>query len=263
MRTCWPKRVNCDVSKKLYSHYKERVLLKVKSNYREYGTHKAVPFLFLVAAALGMSAGRTVAQDKDTIPLPAVLPKPAFVGTPTNSPAGTNVEKPLGKPRPIPQVPKGTVNLALGKKVTSSKAPFEGRLELVTDGKKEARPGTSVELKPRLQWIQIDLGESQELFYILFWHFHEQPVVYHDVVVQVSNDPQFIEGVTTVFNNDQDNSAGMGIGKDREYFETSEGKLVNANKVKARYARLYSNGSTFSDPLNRYTEVEVYGLPAK
>jgi hypothetical protein len=55
----------------------------------------------------------------------------------------------------------------------------------------------------------------------------------------------------------------MGIGKDREYFETSEGRLVNAKKTKARYVRLYSNGSTFSDPLNRYTEVEVYGIRSK
>ena len=90
-----------------------------------------------------------------------------------------------------------------------------------------------------------------------------EPVVFHDVVVQVSNDPDFIEGVTTLFNNDQDNSAGLGIGKDREYFETSEGKLIDAKGVKARYVRLYSRGSTYNDPLNRYTEVEVFGLPPK
>jgi hypothetical protein len=80
--------------------------------------------------------------------------------------------------------------------------------------------------------------------------------------VQVSNDPQFIEGVTTLFNNDQTNAAGLGIGKDREYFETNEGKLVETKGVKARYVRLYSKGSTYQDPLNRYTEVEVWGLPA-
>jgi hypothetical protein len=83
------------------------------------------------------------------------------------------------------------------------------------------------------------------------------------VIVQVSNDPNFVEGVTTLFNNDVDNSAGMGIGKDREYFETNEGKLVDAKGASARYVRLYSRGSTYRDPLNRYTEVEVYGLPAK
>ena len=53
----------------------------------------------------------------------------------------------------------------------------------------------------------------------------------------------------------------MGIGKDREYIENYEGKLIDAKGIKARYVRLYSKGSTFSDPLNRYTEVEVFGLP--
>jgi hypothetical protein len=199
----------------------------------------------------------------DTVPLPVVLPKPAFAGPPSNAPVGANVEKPLGKPRPIPQVPKGTVNLALHKKVTASKAPFDGSLELITDGNKEAKPGTAVELKPKLQWVQIDLGEQAKLSYVLVWHFHEQPVVFHDVIVQVSNDPNFVDGVTTVYNNDIDNSAGLGIGKDREYFETNEGRLMDAKGAKARYVRLYSAGSTYTDPLNRYTEVEVYGVPAK
>lgn len=217
---------------------------------------------FLLVAALPV-LGPLPVQGQDTIPLPAALPKAVFIGTPSNAPASANVEKPLGRPRPIPQVPKGTINLALRKKVTTSKAPYEGSLDLITDGDKEAKEGSSVELYPKLQWVQIDLGASQELYYVLFWHFHEQPVVFRDVIVQVSNDPNFVEGVTTLYNNDQDNSAGLGIGKDREYFETSEGRLVDAKKTKARYVRLYSRGSTFTDPLNRYTEVEVYGLPSK
>jgi hypothetical protein len=220
----------------------------------------------LLAAAV-LSAGAfpviTAAQAGDMIPLPHKLPKPAFAGTPSNAPAGTNVEKPLGRPRPVPLVPKGTTNLALKKKVTSGKPPFEGSLELVTDGNKEVEDGAVVELKPRTQWVQIDLGASSKLFYILFWHFHNEPVVFRDVIVQVSNDPNFVEGVTTLFNNDVDNSSGLGIGKDREYFETMEGKLVDAKGSTARYVRLYSNGSTYRDPLNRYTEVEVYGLPAR
>ena len=84
-----------------------------------------------------------------------------------------------------------------------------------------------------------------------------------DVGKQVSDDPKFVDGDKTLFNNDQDNIAGLGIGKDREYFETNEGKLIDAKDIKARYVRLYSRGSTHRDPLNRYTEVEVYGLPGK
>jgi hypothetical protein len=220
-------------------------------------------FSLALACAAWLAPVGTFAQDGDMVPLPHSLPKPAFVGTPSNKALGPNVEKPLGKPRPIPMVPKGTVNLALKKKVTSSKAPFNGSLDLVTDGDKEAKEENAVELNPRTQWIQIDLGASSKLHYILFWHFHNEPVVFQDVIVQVSDDANFVEGVTTLFNNDIDNSSGLGIGKDREYIETSEGKLVDAKGLKARYVRLYSRGSSYKDPLNRYTEVEVYGLPAR
>ena len=89
---------------------------------------------------------------------------------------------------------------------------------------------------------------------IMFNHCH--------LVVQVADDPDFTHNVQTVFNNDMDNSSGKGIGKDREYFETQEGKLINAKGIKGRYLRLYSKGSTES-ALNEYTEVEVYGRPAK
>ena len=211
----------------------------------------------------GQAQAAKPADDADKVPLPLKLPKANFQGTSANTNIGANVEKLTGKPRPIPLVPKGTVNLALKKKVTSSAAPFSGSLDLITDGDKEAREDTAVELKPKLQWVQIDLGAASPLSYIVLWHFHIQPIVFHSVVVQVSNDPNFIEGVTTVFNNDQENNAGLGIGKDREYFETNEGKLVDAKGIKARYVRLYSKGSTYQDPLNRYTEVEVFGTPAK
>lgn len=212
---------------------------------------------------IAVHAQVTKATDADKIPLPIKLPKASFAGTASNTTAGANVEKLTGKPRPVPLVPKGTINLALKKKVTSSAAPFAGNLDQITDGDKEARDDAAVELKPRVQWVQIDLGESAPLYYVVVWHFHIEPMIFHSVVVQVSNDPKFIDGVTSIFNNDVTNADGLGIGKDREYFETNEGKLIDAKGTKARYVRLYSKGSTYRDPLNRYTEVEVYGTPAK
>ena len=53
----------------------------------------------------------------------------------------------------------------------------------------------------------------------------------------------------------------MGIGSDMHYVETSEGRLIDAKGVRARYVRLYSNGNS-SNELNHYIEVEVYGKPA-
>jgi len=93
------------------------------------------------------------------------------------------------------------------------------------------------------------------------WHAHNAPQVYHDVGVQISDDPDFVKDVQTVYNNDYDNSSGLGIGTDKEYFETFEGRLIDAKGVGGRYVRCHSRGSTYS-ALNRYTEVEVYGLPA-
>jgi hypothetical protein len=68
--------------------------------------------------------------------------------------------------------------------------------------------------------------------------------------------------VTTLFNNDVDNSSGLGVGTDREYFELHYGRVVAAKGVKARYVRGYSKGGSLS-ALNCWQEIEVYALPAK
>jgi hypothetical protein len=197
----------------------------------------------------------------DLEPIPLVLPKPMFVGTPQSFRGITNLEKPLGKPRPPFYAPKGTTNLALGKPVTSSdEQPIIGEIKMITDGDKEAADGSYVELGPMKQYITIDLGAPNNIYAIVVWHYHKQARVYKDVVVQVADDPDFIANVRTVFNNDDDNSSGLGVGKDMNYVETAEGKLIDAKGVVGRYVRCYSNGNTSND-LNNYIEVEVYGLP--
>jgi len=199
------------------------------------------------------------AASAKLVPLKLKLPKPVFAGTPKNIPAGTTVEKPTGKPRPPLMVPPGVKNMALGKTVSSSdEEPIIGDLDLITDGDKEGTEGSYVELGPGLQYVQIDLGQECKIYAVVVWHYHGDPRVYHDVIAQVADDPDFVMNVKTLFNNDHDNSAGLGIGKDREYIETYKGKLIDAKGVKARYIRLFSGGSTGSD-MNHYIEVEVYG----
>jgi hypothetical protein len=185
------------------------------------------------------------------------LPKPMFIGTPTNL-RSPNLEV-TGKSRPPFMVPKGTTLLSVQKTVTSSdSAPVIGELDMLTDGEKSGGDGYFIELGPSPQWVQVDLGASHPLHAILFWHYHSQARVYRDVIVQVSDDATFKSGVTTVFNNDHDNSSKLGAGKDKEYIEVAEGKLVDPKGVKGRYVRLYSNGNTTND-LNHYVEVEVFG----
>jgi hypothetical protein len=212
--------------------------------------------LLLVTATV-LSGAHVLAQDLE--PLPLKLPIPAFMGTPTDIPLGDHIEKPSDKPRPPFMAPKGLQNLAAKKKVTSSdKSPITGSLELVTDGDKESNDNSFVELHRRTQWVQIDLEQKSKIYAIVVWHAHNTFQVYHDIVVQVADDPDFTQNVKTVYNNDYDNSSGLGVGTDKEYFETYEGRLMDAKGVEGRYLRAYSKGSTYS-ALNRYTEIEVWG----
>jgi len=197
------------------------------------------------------------------VPIEIELPKPMFVGTPQDTKV-PNLEKPLGKERPPFLAPPGTKNVALNKPISSSdEEPIIGEIEYITDGDKEAADGSYVELGPMLQHVTIDLEAMHEIYAIVMWHYHKQARVYFDVVVQVADDPDFITNVRTLFNNDTDNSAGQGVGKDMHYTETNEGKLIDVlsqGNIKARYVRLYSNTNTSND-LNHYIEVEVYGKP--
>jgi hypothetical protein len=202
-------------------------------------------------------------QAEDLVPLKIKLPAPAFVGTPSDTPVGTTVEKPTGIPRPLLMVPPGVVNLSFKKPVTTSDTnQVPENLVKITDGDKEASEEGTVLLRKGVQWVQIDLGAPSEIYAIVIWHAHDTPKVYHGVVAQVADDPQFTQNVRTLFNNDQKNVDGLGEGTNREYFETNEGKLIEGKGAVARYVRLYSKGSTESR-LNEYTEIEVYGRPPK
>ena len=181
----------------------------------------------------------------------------------------TNLEPPRGgKPYPAIMVPVG------GDKLLSRGCPVKGSLTtpdygewaMITDGDKETKSWdyehtTLVKYGSGVQWVQIDLRTSQVVNAVCIWRHHWRPYVYRDVVVQLSDDADFIDGVTTVFNNDHDNSAGLGKGEDKEYIETMEGRPIPVPSIRARYVRVYSNGKygeTY-EPANYCTEIEVFG----
>lgn len=185
------------------------------------------------------------------------FPPPFLIGTPVqvNLP---HLEA-AGTPAPVIMAPKGTTNLAKGKEVTSSDDfPIIGDLEYATDGDKESEEGYFVELAPGLQWIQIDLEKTAAIYGVSMWHFHTQKRAYNDVVVQISDDADFKKGVTTIYNNDHDNSSGLGKGSDKAYLEVNKGKLIDARGTKGQYVRLYSAGNT-SNEMNHVVEIEVFG----
>jgi len=209
-----------------------------------------------IMVAMTVLATALAGRAGDMVVLKTELPPPLFVGTPVPIDV-PNLEPAHKGKRPDFMVPAGTVNLAKGKKVTSSdKDPINGTLDLVTDGDKAGDEGSYVELAPGKQWVQIDLEKDANIYALVVWHFHSAQRVYRDVVVQVSDDPNFATGVTTVFDDTP------GTGKDLAYIESFEGKLIDAKGVKGRYVRLSSNGNT-ANKLNHYIEVEVFGQPAQ
>lgn len=199
-------------------------------------------------------------------PLPIKLPPKLFIGTPPNMKL-LNVAMPQDRPPFL--APRDAKLLSLHKEVTASDTePIIGEIAMVTDGDKNGNDGSFVEFGPGVQWIQLDLGQPNDLYALVLWHYHAQARVYHDVIVRTADDPDFVTGVKTLFNNDNDNSAGLGVGKDKEYLEDHQGKLIDARAItngeplRARYIRCYSNGNTANE-MNHYVEVEVYGRPAK
>jgi hypothetical protein len=113
------------------------------------------------------------------------------------------------------------------------------------------------------QWVRVDLEQAHSIASIHLLHRYSSNQIYRDVIVQLSNDPTFATGVTTVFNNDINNSAGQGIGTDAEYMATSAGKdFLLAQPVTARYVRVWTNGSNVSSSYSDFMELSVYGSSA-
>jgi hypothetical protein len=194
-------------------------------------------------------------------PIEIELPEPFYGGTPLPF-WDPNLEPEDYKDRPPLMAPEGTTLVSRGKPVTSScNDLLLGELKMITDGDKGYEKESLVELSAGLQWVQIDLEAEYDIYGICVWHFHKGKQVYFDVIVRVSNDPEFKDG-TTVYNNDTDNSSGLGIGEDVLYIENNKGRLIETPEgVRGRYVRLYSDGNTASE-LNHYVEVEVFGKPA-
>ncbi len=216
-----------------------------------------------VSLAGFISIQSAAAADGDKVPLIIKLPAPAFKGTPKDIQLSSYVEPLSDKPRPPMMVPPGLKNIAPSAKITcSDKNATADALAKIVDGDKEASEQSIIYLRKGTQWVQMDFGSPQQIFAVVVWHAHNSSKVYHDVIVQTADDQDFLQNVKTIFNNDQDNTSGLGVGTDREYFETNEGKLIDTKGITTRFMRFYSKGSTES-ALNEYTGIEVYGRPAK
>lgn len=218
------------------------------------------PTAFRIIVCLLLLHSLVSGESADVVALKTFIPTPAFRSGPISVTA-TNLEPRSSAPRATFWVPTCTTNLAAGRPVSASNTNLApSLLTKITDGEKSSSENSCVEVGFRKQWVKIDLEQDAEIFAVLVWHCYSEHSIFFDVVAQVSPDPDFQREVTTIFNNDTDNTLGLGIGKDQHYHETHEGKLMDAKGVKGRYVRLCSNGSA-RDLSNYYMEVEVFGRP--
>lgn len=247
-----------EIRAELVSHTGDNVLLR-----RENGTVITVPLTSLSRQDQEFITGTRMPSETGVQEVINIeLPKPMFIGWPRVELPNMEVYDPSKRIKSFMAL-KGTVNVAKGKRVTSSDpAPIIGDLMLVTDGDADGSDGNFVELMPGKQWLQIDLEATHVIQKIAVWHFHKMAVAYIDVIIQASDDPEFKIGVTTLWNSDHDDSSGMGKGKDPAYLETCSGRIFEGKAAKARYVRLWSNGNSAND-MNHYCEVQVFAVPAQ
>ncbi len=214
----------------------------------------------LFADAIIMEIEKHLPASRGCVPLAPALPKPTFEGTPIDvrSPH-REAYRGEGVPPPPLLVPRGVRLISSRRPVTCNDSRAKpSDLALVTDGDKQYSASAYLELAPGVRWIQLDLGTNAEIYAVCLWRERPEQCVYRDTVVQVSNDPTFVKEVTTLFNNDYDDSTGLGKGADKEYFEDYFGRRVAGHGARARHVRITSNGNT-SNPYSHFTEVEVYG----
>lgn len=187
-----------------------------------------------------------------------LFPKPMYEGTPAwlrEWPEGTDPRSRGSFEFSFSFSPR---NLSRNRPVTGSDPmPIIGELDMLTDGDKLAADGSWVELAEGVQFVQVDLERECEIVGVALWHLYASPRIYHDVQVWIGSDDSFTNA-TAIFNNDADDSLGLGAGADTPYLETHKGLFRTFAPVTGRYVRAYSRGSTESTK-NQYVELEVYG----
>ena len=134
----------------------------------------------------------------------------------------------LGEVVVIAEDPAFKGHLTLGASVVerpetghhSSHSPL-GQDERLFDGVIDSASPNYVSVGDHRRFIVIDLGDTYMVDGLNVWRYYRDVRQYHDVVYQLSTVSNFNSDVTTVFNNDANNSTGQGTGSDPEYRERS------------------------------------------
>jgi len=182
-----------------------------------------------------------------------------------------------GHARPVYFLPAGFENLALGRPVTTNvekDAMLHAPLSVITDGNTQRkRENYFVGLLNygETPYVQVDLGRISKIYCIGVWHYFWGRLIYTDVIVQIADDEKFTKNVRTLFNNDHDNSAKL-KNLDRKpidwhYGASRFGELIPKKKdlrpegFYARFVRVYSDHTYYTEDEARFVEIMVWGKP--
>ena len=117
--------------------------------------------------------------------------------------------------------------------------------------------------KAESSYLQVDLGAVENVTSINLVRYYQDGRIYPNTTIVLSEDKNFDENDTVVYNSDAENKNGFGAGKDQAYAETSAGKTFDVKAgTQARYVRVYMNGNKRSDGTgntNHIVELEVMG----
>jgi hypothetical protein len=153
------------------------------------------------------------------------------------------------------------MNLAIYKPVSASDEPVVGELEQLTD---DIKTSGDFDYVGGPAWIQVDLQEPASIHAIVVWHYYTNQDIFDDVIVCISEEVDFTRNVVTLYNNDHDNSSGLGAGKDSAYISSIWGNIIDARDPRnegttARFVRVYTS-KNFDGTSPRYLELAVYGF---
>lgn len=162
-----------------------------------------------------------------------------------------------------------SINAALNKAVTSNGTAGGGALSNVTNGNLARGDYALISTSDGPKYVQVDLADSYDIVGVNIrsdWGSDAGSYRYgHDYVVQLAADAAFTTGVTTIFNNDADNTLGLGAGEDPLYIEPADGAGLHIpleTPVAARYVRYWANGHTrvngTTNAVNTPVEIQAF-----
>ena len=198
----------------------------------------------------------------ELVPLKLDLPAPHFRGHSQGCAQARERRAHLGQAASAPHGSGGVRNRAPAGKISCSDTnATAGMLAKITDGNKEAVDTSIVSLRKGVQYVQFaPPGAGRFAVGIGRVRYAED--------LSLRGGPggrrrgvhrQRPHALQQRHPREQ---GGPGAGTDREYFETNEGKLIDAKGAKGRYAPGRIRAGSSDSALNEYTEVEIYGRPS-